>query len=240
MYGSFSRGSGATEHSRLSSQAFNDPTNAFGVKLCGACDENLAVFAGNVGNDSAVGTQGRANLRDDQSATTKACGDCRAVETGGATAANNRGFGRVDPLIDGDVGDGLNHVFGPNLHHSASRSFKRHTKRTGNVALDRLDRGAVVELDAAAQEKFRIDVAKHEGCIRHGRIAASNAVAGWPRHCARAARSDAQNPAMLDRRDAAAASADALDIHRRKTGQIALERTAKPRFMRERYMTIAH
>src|SRR4029077_3873009 len=98
MHGSFSRSGSATEHSRLSSQTLNDLTNAFGVKLGGACNENLTIFAGNVRNDRAVSTQCRANLRDNQSATAKACGDRRAVKPGGPTAANNCGFRRIDPL----------------------------------------------------------------------------------------------------------------------------------------------
>ena len=45
---------------------------------------------------------------------------------------------------------------------------------------------------------------------------------------------------MFDERDAAAAGADAFHVHRREAGQIALERTAEPRFMRERDMPVTH
>src|SRR6201995_3551855 len=60
--GSLSRAGGETERNRLSSQVFNDLTNAFGVKFCGAGDENLSIFTGNIGNHGTVGTQGCANL----------------------------------------------------------------------------------------------------------------------------------------------------------------------------------
>ena len=75
--------------------------------------------------------------------------------------------------------------------------------------------------EVAAREAAGRDVAEHHVRVGHRRLGAAVAVAGGPRHGARAARPDVQRAARVEPGDRAAARADLGDVDRRDADQLA-------------------
>ena len=72
-----------------------------------------------------------------------------------------------------------------------------------------------VELHRAAEEEIGVDAAEHDIGVGRSRRGAAAAVAGRARHRAGALRADAQQSALVDPGDRAAAGADGADVDHR-------------------------
>ena len=93
----------------------------------------------------------------------------------------------------------------------AAASSRDRSKRRRD-AVDRGFRRRAVERTRAAHEGGGIEIAEHDIGVRHGRGRAAIAVAGRPRHRARAFRADAQRAAAIDAGNRSAAGGDARNI----------------------------
>jgi hypothetical protein len=91
-----------------------------------------------------------------------------------------------------------------------------------------------VELHPAAEEEVGVDAAEHDVGVGGGGLAAAAAVAGRAGHGAGALRPDAQQPALVDPGDRAAAGADGADVDHRH-----LDRQA-PLDLEARWCTMLH
>ena len=162
------------------------------------------------------------------------------VQTCSASSPDDSRLRRVDPLIDGNIGDCLDHVFGPDAHHCRGRFLKRHFQRFRHISPQGLNRSVLLEDDATAKEILRIDIAENEGCVGHRCALTARAITGWSGSGAGTLGTDMEHAATIDPGQAAATCADAFDIDRGKSRQIALIGTTKPGFMTKWHAAVAH
>ena len=130
--------------------------------------------------------------------------DCIGVQTCSASSPDDSRLRRVDPLIDGNIGDCLDHVFGPDAHHCRGRLLKRHLQRFCHIAPHGLNRSVPLEDDATAKKVLRIDIAENEGCVGHRCALTACAITGWSGSGAGTLGTDMEHAATIDPRQAAA------------------------------------
>ena len=118
---------------------------------------------------------------------------------------------RIEPAIDRDQLHLVGHVLVGRLDDGVGGNLRRlgrlRAQRLSDC-LQRRDRRLRLEGDLAAEEIVGIEAAEDEIGVGHGRLRAALAVADRPGIGAGAARSDLEQPALVDPGDAAAAGAE--------------------------------
>ena len=92
---------------------------------------------------------------------------------------------------------------------------KIEVERRGNLFANGTLRGGHIETHAAAEEPVCREIAEDEVGIGHRGLLAAVSVTRRARGCARTLRADVQAARVVDRRDAAAARTDFLDVEHR-------------------------
>ena len=141
-------------------------------------------------------------------------GDGHDVEARGPAAGHHHALARVQPFIDRDLADGLDHELIGDGHDGGRRLVRRAADLVGQPG-DDAGRGWGIQLQPAAVEIIRVDVAQMQSSVRHCRLVAAAPVAGRPRGRACRLRSHPQQPAGIEPGDGAATSADGAYIHGR-------------------------
>ena len=114
----------------------------------------------------------------------------------------------VEAALGGVDAEGAGHVLADDVVDAPGRAQRLEAERLGDAVADGRLGGGAVERHGAAEEEAGIEIAEHEVGVRQRRLGAAAAIAGGPRIGAGAARADAQEAAVVDLGDAAAAGAD--------------------------------
>ncbi len=150
------------------------------------------------------------------------------IDASGPAPADDDGVGRIDTLLDGNVLDGIDHALGREIEDRKRGLLNRHPEGTRYLVGDGASRRVGDETHIAAEKEVRIDIAEHDRGIRHRRLLAAAAIAHRPRRGAGALGAHAQQSHRVDSGDAATTGAYALDVNRRKTGEMSLIDRTKP------------
>ena len=199
--------------SSISAQQLRDAAHVGVVerRLVGADEVVLEV-----GHQHPGGAEDRRLARDEQHRDLELGRDRGGVHGPGAAGDDQREVARVEPAADAHLADAGRHRDVDDVVDAGRRLDDSDAERPGEAALDRLLGGRAVEPHLAAEEGRLVDEAEHEVGVGDGRLRAAAAVAGGPGRGARALRADAQQPAVVDARDRAAAGADRVDVDRRQ------------------------
>ena len=209
------------------------------VPVVGAAVVARAELGNDVGILRAAGTQRAGGLGQQHAVAAQRRSNRQDVEAGRPAAGHEHALARIDPLVDRDLLDGLDHGLagegedrrGGLLHRLAQRLRQRRDGTAGGIHVER---------HAPAEEGVGVDVAEHHGGIGHGRRIAAPGVAGGAGVGAGALRPDAEQPARIDPGDGAAARAHASDIHRGEAEIVAGEEPTQPRFAGVLDRAVAH
>ena len=114
----------------------------------------------------------------------------------------------VEAALAGVDAEGARHVLADDVVDAPGRAQRLEPERLGDAVADRRLGRRPVERHRAAEEEAGVEIAEHEVGVGQRRPGAAAAVAGRTRIGAGAARADAQQAAIVDLGDAAAAGAD--------------------------------
>ena len=156
------------------------------------------------------------------------------MERTGAAERDQGEVARVEALLHGDEPERPEHVLVDDVEDALRRLIHVQVEGAGDLA-DRGRRGIGVERHLPA-EQARGEAAQHHVRIGHRGLDPALAVAGGPRHRARALRSDPERAGHRHVGDGAAAGADAVDLHRRHLYRVVAERG----LARDRGRAVAH
>jgi hypothetical protein len=147
----------------------------------------------------------------------------RSRVDGPGTAVGDQGeFAQVVAALHRDEPERSLHVGVGHLDHRVGRVDEREAE----AALDRLERplGArAIELDRAAVDPLRVQIAEDQVRVAHGGLGAAQAVASRAGNGAGAPRPDLERAGGVDPGDRAAARADRLDGDRGEPDRIVAE-----------------
>ena len=138
-----------------------------------------------------------------------------------AAEGEQREFARIAPALGRHRLDGADHVRGGDQMCAVGGAFERHAERLRDLLLERRARLLGVELQRAADEIRRVDVAEQHVGVGDGRRLAAHVVADRARRSARALRPRLQRAARIDPHVRAAARADFGEIDRRHFQRVA-------------------
>jgi hypothetical protein len=150
------------------------------------------------------------------------------VDASGSAPADDDGIGGIDTLLDGNVLDGIDHALGREIEDRKRGLLSRHPEGTCHLVGNGASRRVGDETHTAAEKEVRIDIAEHDGSIRHRRLLTASAIAYRPRRGAGALGAHAQQSHRVDAGDTATTGAYALDVDRRKTREMSLIDRTKP------------
>ena len=165
--------------------------------------------------------------------------DRQDAQPRGAASCDKGALLGVDPLIDRDFLDRLDHVLVCERHDRERRLFDglieilRHTR-------DDPACGHGVELHASAQEVVGVEISEHECCVRDRGLIAAASVAGGPRIGAGALRPDPQEASRIDPGDRPSARPDTPDIDRGHADDVAGPLPPEPRVPRKHQPSVPY
>ncbi len=221
-------------------ELIEDCVYPLGVEILRRGKEGPCVLRMQVRHHRARRAEGCADLRDHHALAAQSPRNRGRVEAGGTATADQDRVTRVDALVDGDIDDRLDHVLGRNRNDRRGRLLEVDPHGCCNIALDRAARGIEVERHGTTEEELGIEIAEHEARIRDRGLVTAVAVAGRPRHRARALRSDMQHPAIVNPGDGSPARADGLHVHRWEPRHVTAIGLTDPGFARPRDAPAAH
>ena len=128
---------------------------------------------------------------------------------------------RIAPALGRHRLDGADHVRGGDQVRAVGGAFERHAERPGDLLLERRARLPGIELQRAANEVRRVDVAEQHVRVGDGRRLAAHVVADRSGRSARALGPRLQRTARIDPDMRAAAGADFGEIDRRHFQRVA-------------------
>ena len=141
--------------------------------------------------------------------------DLRREERAGASLGDQREVARVESLADGVLFDGLDHGVREDLHRSHRRFLDGHPESLRRAVLECPPGQVGLKLHAPAEERLGTEPAENDHGVGRGRLGAAASVRRRARVGARRARPDAEDAALVDVGDRAAAGADRVDVDHR-------------------------
>ena len=198
---------------------------ADGLRVDGVGAEMLAPDLGDLWlGDERPERRGQPRIdRDDDPRHPHLGGDVGGMERSGAAKGDQGVLPRIEPAIDGEHADGVGHVLVGDVD---DRLRRLHAVETDAVAelVELRFRLRHAERDGAAEEVVRVEPPQREIGIGDGDLLATGVVADRAGIGAGALRADAEEPALVDPGDRAAARADGGEIDRRRgDGQTPLD-----------------
>ena len=152
--------------------------------------------------------------RDDHCPDADLACDLHGVQRSGAAIGDQRKVPGIEAALGGDALHRIGHRGRGNSQDAISRRRRVHAERFCHALEQRALGGLDIEPHFTAEEPFGTEPAKDEVRIRHGRLAAAEAIAGRARRGARALRPDPQS-ALLHLRNRPSAGADLENVHHR-------------------------
>jgi len=175
-----------------------------------------------VGKQQAGGGEHAGMGRHDDGADGEVFGHSCRMQRARAAIGHQHIVARVAPAFGGDPLDGAHdahlseadHAVGDLLDHEAKPGGQRLQRPAGRLRVHR---------HAPAEKSVRPERAAHQMGVRHCRPVAAAPVAGRPRRRAGGVRADAQQAAVIDPGDGAAAGPDRHDVDHRRLHRQAVD-----------------
>src|SRR5215213_4238446 len=130
--------------------------------------------------------------------------------TGAAEPEKGETTGIVAPL-QGDHLDGASHILGCDLDDRGGKLDRAHFGPASEIPQRHFSQ-ARIETHPTAEETVGIETTQVQICVGDGWLRATQSIAGRSWHGAGSLRTDPQEPSRVDPGDAAATSADRLDV----------------------------
>ena len=187
-------------------------------------DVRVAALLANVGHQHAVGAERAGIARDQNPADAELGRDPAGDRRSHAAERHQRELARVVAALDRDRAHRHHHVGGEHGENAPRRLDRRNAERLGDARANGILRLGARNRHRAIEQHRRIQMSERHQRIGQCRLIAAALVTGRPRKRAGALRADLENAAHRDRRDAAAARADRLDVHRVASHRMARHR----------------
>src|SRR5215472_13214050 len=128
------------------------------VELPGGGKAESGEFRSQIRYQSTGCAEGRTDSGNDDALAAEPASDGDAVEAGSAATTDQNGRCRIDALVDRDIADSTNHLFGRHRDDCECRLVEREPQRLGDMARQGSSGGLRVEHHGTAEKICRIDV----------------------------------------------------------------------------------